>query len=296
MLIEASSSSACTSTPPTFGSAGASHSSSSVAGVIGYAATNRTPPRIAPRPAASLPLMSQRDARRAGGGASANPAPTPPAARAPASIAARLAASVSPAFFRDLVTTCLTVSAGTPISSAVSPSATMFGQLPGIAFASCFNGRFTQRAPRARYASGGAPWSGSATIRLASSSGISSAKRWMFCQSIAISASKRSPRQSIGCGAKRSSAAASPPRICGPLDRTISPYQPARAAASSSMLPAVITPAPPEPQIASETVVRGVSRRSVMSSRPLLQAGDGCPRSVPCACGTECSPRRGSRV
>ena len=35
MLIDASSSSACTSTPPTLGSAGASHSSSSVAGVIG---------------------------------------------------------------------------------------------------------------------------------------------------------------------------------------------------------------------------------------------------------------------
>jgi hypothetical protein len=35
MLIEASSSSACTRVPPTFASAGASHSSSSVAGVIG---------------------------------------------------------------------------------------------------------------------------------------------------------------------------------------------------------------------------------------------------------------------
>ena len=34
-LIDANSSSACTSTPPTLGSAGASHSSTSVAGVIG---------------------------------------------------------------------------------------------------------------------------------------------------------------------------------------------------------------------------------------------------------------------
>ena len=34
-LIEASSSSACTSTPPTLASEGASHSSTSVAGVIG---------------------------------------------------------------------------------------------------------------------------------------------------------------------------------------------------------------------------------------------------------------------
>ncbi len=35
MLIDASSSSACTSTPPTCGSAGAMYSRSSVAGVIG---------------------------------------------------------------------------------------------------------------------------------------------------------------------------------------------------------------------------------------------------------------------
>ncbi len=35
MLTEASSSSACTSVPPTLASAGAIHSSSSVAGVIG---------------------------------------------------------------------------------------------------------------------------------------------------------------------------------------------------------------------------------------------------------------------
>ena len=48
MLIDASSSSACSSEPPTLASAGAIHSSSSVAGVIGYAATKRTPPRIAP--------------------------------------------------------------------------------------------------------------------------------------------------------------------------------------------------------------------------------------------------------
>ena len=47
MLMEASSSSACTSVPPTSVSAGASHSRSSVAGVIGYAATKRTPPRSA---------------------------------------------------------------------------------------------------------------------------------------------------------------------------------------------------------------------------------------------------------
>ena len=54
----------------------------------------------------------------------------------------------------------------------------------------------------------------------------------------------------------RHSAAASPPRICGPLDRTMSPYQPAFAAASSSMFPAVITPAPPLPVTATETLVR----------------------------------------
>ena len=238
--------------------------------------------------------MSQRDERRAGGGASASPAPISPAAFAPASTAARLAASVSPAFLRDFVTTCLTASAGTPMSPAASPSATMFGQLPGIDFASCFIGTFTQRAPRPRYASGGVPWSGSATIRLAASSGISSAKRWVFCQSIAISASNRSSRQSIGCGAKRSSAAASPPRICGPLERTIRPYQPAFAAASSSMLPAVITPAPPEPQTATETVVRAVPGRSVIR-RVSFSGRRRMPPVRFMRVRGKCSPRRGSR-
>ncbi len=60
----------------------------------------------------------------------------------------------------------------------------------------------------------------------------------------------------MGCVAMRISAAASPPRICGPLERTISPYQPACAAASRSRLPAVITPAPPEPHSATQTLVR----------------------------------------
>src|SRR5690606_7063338 len=44
----------------------------------------------------------------------------------------------------------------------------------------------------------------------------------------------------------------SPPRICGPLVRTISPYRPARAAASSSIVPAVMTPLPPDPANAIE--------------------------------------------
>ena len=54
MLIEESSSSAWTSAPPVLLRAGESHSRISVAGVIGYAAANRTPPRMAPRPAASF--------------------------------------------------------------------------------------------------------------------------------------------------------------------------------------------------------------------------------------------------
>jgi hypothetical protein len=54
--------------------------------------------------------------------------------------------------------------------------------------------------------------------------------------------------------AKRSIAAASPPRICGPEERVIQAYQPATAAASSSSEPAVTTPAPPLPLITSETL------------------------------------------
>ena len=100
--------------------------------------------------------------------------------------------------------------------------------------------------------SGTSPSSGSPIITLDASSGISSANRFTFCQSIASRRSKPSSSESSDRWASRSSAAASPPRICGPLVRTMRPYSPALAAASSNSVPAVITPLPPLPAIAIE--------------------------------------------
>ncbi len=131
----------------------------------------------------------------------------------------------------------------------------MLVQLPGIALAIFFSGSDTKRAPPARNTAGGSPSSESPTSSPEARIGISSAKRLMFCQSIASSRSKPSSSDSVWVRASRSSAAASPPRICGPLVRTIRPYRPALAAASSSRLPAVITPLPPLPAMAIERLV-----------------------------------------
>ena len=126
----------------------------------------------------------------------------------------------------------------------------MLIQLPACDLAVFFSGSVTRRAPVALKTSGTSPSSASPISRLSWVSGISSAKRLTFCQSIASSRSKLSSSDCIGRGDKRSSAAASPPRICGPLVRTIRPYRPARAAASSNSVPAVITPLPPLPAMA----------------------------------------------
>ena len=159
----------------------------------------------------------------------------------------------------------------------------MLTQLPA-ALAIFFSGSATQRAPLARRTSGASPSSGSPTSRLPGPSGISSAKRFTFCQSIASSRSKRSSSVSIGVVPRRSSAAASPPRICGPLVRTIRPYRPARAAASSSRVPAVITPLPPLPASAIESCgagaagLRGCGKGRSLTRVELLRFCAACPQ------------------
>ncbi len=99
----------------------------------------------------------------------------------------------------------------------------MLTQLPGMALAIFFSGSTCAFAPPARKTGGISPPSLSPMARLPACSGISSAKRFTFCQSTASSRSKWSPRLCSGCGPSRTSAAASPPRICGPLVRTIRP-------------------------------------------------------------------------
>jgi hypothetical protein len=71
---------------------------------------------------------------------------------------------------------------------------------------------------------------------------------------MASSRSNLSSRPSSGKAPSRTSAAASPPRIWGPLVRTMRPYKPAFAAALSSSVPAVITPLPPLPASAIDTL------------------------------------------
>jgi hypothetical protein len=106
---------------------------------------------------------------------------------------------------------------------ASTPSATMFGQASGIPAASAFQGAGAWRAPLRAKTSGGAPCAGSPTMRLSGPSGSSAAKRATFCQSIAASTWKASSWPSPGKVDTRSIAAASPPRICGPLVRVIRP-------------------------------------------------------------------------
>src|SRR5579872_3261118 len=84
MLIAANSSSAWNSAPPTLARPGASHSRMSEAGVIGYAAAKRMPPRIAPSPVISLPEASHRRALRGFGVAKFRPRSRRVAASMPA--------------------------------------------------------------------------------------------------------------------------------------------------------------------------------------------------------------------
>jgi hypothetical protein len=58
---------------------------------------------------------------------------------------------------------------------------------------------------------------------LSGPSGSSVAKRPTFCQSMAASTWKRSSCASVANVDTRTMAAASPPRICGPLVRVMSP-------------------------------------------------------------------------
>ena len=58
-------------------------------------------------------------------------------------------------------------------------------------------------------------------MRLPGTSGISAAKRSTLCQSTAASTAKLSSWASVGKVQTRTMAAASPPRICGPLVRVI---------------------------------------------------------------------------
>jgi len=76
---------------------------------------------------------------------------------------------------------------------------------------------------------------------------ISSPNRSMFFQSIASNRSQWARSEAMGSGDRQIIAATSPPRIWGPLERTMCAYQPLSPAASNSALPTVITPAPPLP-------------------------------------------------
>ena len=67
-----------------------------------------------------------------------------------------------------------------------------------------------------------------------------------------INKSNWSGRLSTGSAAKRSNAAASPPRICGPMVRVNTPCQPTALAASNRKLPVVSAPVPPLPTMAME--------------------------------------------
>jgi hypothetical protein len=115
------------------------------------------------------------------------------------------------------------ISPGRPIKPAMAPSAIMLGRPRAIALAIACIGSSTTRAPRTATTSGTSPCSGSARTRLASESGSSPAKRSMLCQSTATRMSNTSPGASTGSRAKRSKAAASPPRICGPAERANKP-------------------------------------------------------------------------
>jgi hypothetical protein len=128
----------------------------------------------------------------------------------------------------------------------------MLTQPPPAALAVFFSGSACSRAPWRRKTSGASPASAVADQQAAR------ADRDLVAEAVQVLPvdGQQHVEAIIQRGHRaapmRSSAAASPPRICGPLVRTIRPYRPARAAASSSSVPAVITPAPPLPAMATE--------------------------------------------
>jgi hypothetical protein len=128
-----------------------------------------------------------------------------------------------------------------------------------MARASAFISTSSSVAPEAAMIVGHRTEAGSPISRLSESSMISSAKRSALFQSMAMTASKRSSMHATGRVDRRTKAAASPPRICGPTERVIRPYQPQRPAASSKRPAAVSEPAPPLPRMARQMLVRAVS-------------------------------------
>src|SRR5579871_295838 len=253
MLIAANSSSAWNSAPPTLARPGASHSRMSEAGVIGYAAAKRMPPRIAPSPVISLPEASHRRALRGFGVARFRPR----SRRVAASMPARRPALLASIAWRPLSANCFSTTLVRTSSlnrsrPAARPTAIMFGRPSGMALAISLIGTSAIREAARATIAGKSPPRGSLMTRLCGPTSISAPKRLAFSQSMPISRSNLSARHSTGSVARRIRAAASPPRICGPTVRLNRPCQPARVAASRSRLPAVRAPAPPLPTIASE--------------------------------------------
>jgi len=221
-------------------------------------------------------------------GFSAGSVPMPSAAAMPWCTADRLACRAASGRFQLLRTAASSAAAGRPASAPARPSTSMLIQLPGSALAIFLSGSATALAPLRRNTSGTSPPSASPMSRLPACSGISSAKRWTFCQSTASSRSKRSSSDSTGVADSRNRAAASPPRICGPLVRTIRPYRPACAAASSSSVPAVMTPLPPLPAIAIESPASaGCDGGRSLRSRAWLSGNASTP--VSCSHEVGCS-------
>jgi hypothetical protein len=208
----------------------------------------------------------------------------------PACKACRFAASAASGRFHWRRTAVSSAAAGRPASAPDRPSASMLIQLPAMSLAIFLSGSATECAPECRNTCGTSPPSVSQMTMEPACRGISSAKRFTFCQSIASSRSKLSSSDSTGVVESRTSAAASPPRICGPLVRTIRPYSPAWAAASRSSVPAVMTPLPPLPAIAIERLwarggwapsrdARGLSWGLIEASKR-VSCAMGCSKQV----------------
>ncbi len=148
------------------------------------------------------------------------------------------------------------LSSGNPIIFAIAPRAIILGRPPFIVFARLFMGRSSTRAGTSGSSPPLCPTPASLTTRLSLRSGISPINRLMLPGSMASTRSKLSSGDSVGPVARRITAAASPPLICGPAERLIKPYQPAFAATSSNRLPVVMTPEPPLPVSAMDKLWR----------------------------------------
>ena len=155
------------------------------------------------------------------------------------------------------VTTVMICSSGRPVNSATKPTAIMFSRPPLIAFAISPIGHSTIVQLLSINTRGGSPAAGSAITNPPSATGIAFIKRSAFFQSNATRMSNSFDMQKAGCVDRRTSAAASPPRICGPTERFNSPCKPALPAASNRIDPAVIAPIPPEPTMANDTFFLG---------------------------------------